>query len=93
MAQAWKRYEGNRFQGKTPKKPGRNWYPFCYKIGVKSEVEVQKPASDFESRSAVLDAKMAILDARIARNKADLERTNSELTLKIAEMVKRLGSK
>jgi uncharacterized small protein (DUF1192 family) len=63
------------------------------KTGVKSEVEeTRKPAMDFASRTARLDAKITSLDDRIARNKAELERTNAQLTLKIAEMLKRLAS-
>ncbi len=58
---------------------------------MKNDVQAApEQALDIDRRT--VDAKLANVHARIQRNKADLERTNAELTLKITEMLKRLGS-
>jgi hypothetical protein len=44
------------------------------------------------NRLEELDVTMARLDARIEKNKAELERNNEALTLKLAELARRLGA-
>jgi hypothetical protein len=58
---------------------------------MQSEVQEarEKPRAS-TNRLEELDVTMARLDARIEKNKAELERNNEALTLKLAELARRV---